>query len=188
MRYLTKEFVGLATQKSWLSSLDMYSSVLIYLCTWLVLILQIRSFGLLISFFVKLYPGYISNFLLVKFGFFLFFFWGVHQVKTVSVNNVSLSASENDIKEFFSFSGDIEYVELRRLVAQNSAIIISTYFLTLAIQQNSGNALVFLMNLSYANETLIDHQIISDTERSQVAYVTFKDPQGAETAVLLSVR
>ncbi|XP_017248376.1 binding partner of ACD11 1 [Daucus carota subsp. sativus] len=60
-------------------------------------------------------------------------------VKTVSVSNVSLSASEHDIKEFFSFSGDIEYVDLR-----------------------------------------------SDTERSQVAYVTFKDPQGAETAVLLS--
>ncbi|KAF1002947.1 binding partner of ACD11 1-like [Apium graveolens] len=60
-------------------------------------------------------------------------------VETVSVNNVSLSASEHDIKEFFSFSGDIEYVDLR-----------------------------------------------SDTERSQVAYVTFKDTQGAETAVLLS--
>lgn len=27
----------------------------------------------------------------------------------------------------------------------------------------------------------------SDTERSQIAYVTFKDLQGAETAVLLSV-
>lgn len=27
----------------------------------------------------------------------------------------------------------------------------------------------------------------SDTERSQIAYVTFKDAQGAETAILLSV-
>lgn len=27
----------------------------------------------------------------------------------------------------------------------------------------------------------------SDTERSQIAFVTFKDTQGAETAVLLSV-
>lgn len=44
-----------------------------------------------------------------------------------------------DIKEFFSFSGDIEYVEMQ-----------------------------------------------SHDERSQTAYVTFKDSQGAETAVLLS--
>lgn len=60
-------------------------------------------------------------------------------IRTVKVSNVSLGASERDLKEFFSFSGDIEYVEMR-----------------------------------------------SDTERSQIAYVTFKDSQGAETAVLLS--
>ncbi|PIN05847.1 hypothetical protein CDL12_21608 [Handroanthus impetiginosus] len=60
-------------------------------------------------------------------------------IKTVKVSNLSLGASERDIKEFFSFSGDIEYVEMR-----------------------------------------------SDTERSQIAFVTFKDAQGADTAVLLS--
>lgn len=60
-------------------------------------------------------------------------------VRTVKVSNVSLGASEQDIKEFFSFSGDIEYVEMR-----------------------------------------------SGDEWSQVAYVTFKDSQGAETAALLS--
>ncbi|KAL0409271.1 UNVERIFIED_CONTAM: Binding partner of ACD11 1 [Sesamum radiatum] len=60
-------------------------------------------------------------------------------IKTVKVSNLSLGASERDIKEFFSFSGDIEYVEMR-----------------------------------------------SDTERCQLAFVTFKDAQGAETAVLLS--
>ncbi|GER35449.1 RNA-binding (RRM/RBD/RNP motifs) family protein [Striga asiatica] len=60
-------------------------------------------------------------------------------VTTVKVSNLSLGASERDVKEFFSFSGDIEYVEMR-----------------------------------------------SDTERSQIAFVTFKDAQGAETAVLLS--
>lgn len=37
------------------------------------------------------------------------------QVKTVKVSNVSLSASQQDIEEFFSFSGEIIYVELRRL-------------------------------------------------------------------------
>ncbi|RDY12420.1 Binding partner of ACD11 1, partial [Mucuna pruriens] len=60
-------------------------------------------------------------------------------IKTVKVSNVSLGANEQDIKEFFSFSGDIEYVELQ-----------------------------------------------SHDERSQTAYITFKNSQGAETAVLLS--
>ncbi|KAL1568883.1 binding partner of ACD11 1-like isoform X1 [Salvia divinorum] len=61
------------------------------------------------------------------------------QIKTVKVSNLSLGASERDVHEFFSFSGDIEYVEMR-----------------------------------------------SDTARSQIAFVTFKDVQGAETAILLS--
>ncbi|XP_022743155.1 binding partner of ACD11 1-like [Durio zibethinus] len=60
-------------------------------------------------------------------------------IQSVKVGNVSLGASEQDIKEFFSFSGEIEHVEMH-----------------------------------------------GENERSQVAYVTFKDPQGAETAVLLS--
>ncbi|RWR87314.1 binding partner of ACD11 1-like protein [Cinnamomum micranthum f. kanehirae] len=60
-------------------------------------------------------------------------------IKTVTVSNVSLRASEQDLKEFFSFSGDIEYVEMQ-----------------------------------------------STNEESQIAHVTFKDPQGAETALLLS--
>lgn len=60
-------------------------------------------------------------------------------VRTVKVSNVSLGATEQEIKEFFSFSGDIEYIEMK-----------------------------------------------SFDERSQVAYVTFKDTQGAETALLLS--
>ncbi|AQK79934.1 putative RNA recognition motif containing family protein [Zea mays] len=59
--------------------------------------------------------------------------------RTVKVTNVSLSATVQDIKEFFSFSGDIEHVEMQ-----------------------------------------------SGDEWSQIAYVTFKDAQGAETALLLS--
>jgi RNA recognition motif-containing protein len=61
-------------------------------------------------------------------------------VKTVKISNVSLIVSKKDVKEFFSFSGDIQYVEMR-----------------------------------------------SETQESQVAYVTFKDSQGAETAMLLTV-
>lgn len=57
----------------------------------------------------------------------------------MKVSNVSLGASERDIKEFFSFSGTIDYVEMH-----------------------------------------------SEDERSQAAYVTFKEPKVAETAVLLS--
>lgn len=34
----------------------------------------------------------------------------------MKVSNVSLGASQQDIKEFFSFSGDIVYVEMQRLV------------------------------------------------------------------------
>ncbi|CAN8231599.1 unnamed protein product [Cochlearia groenlandica] len=58
---------------------------------------------------------------------------------SVKVSNVSLRATERDLKEFFSFSGDIFYLETH-----------------------------------------------SETERTKLAYVTFKDLQGAETAVLLS--
>lgn len=60
-------------------------------------------------------------------------------IRTAKVSNISLSASQQDIREFFSFSGDLLYVEMQ-----------------------------------------------SESEGSQVAYVTFKDTQGADTAVLLS--
>uniref|UniRef100_I1PPA7 RRM domain-containing protein n=1 Tax=Oryza glaberrima TaxID=4538 RepID=I1PPA7_ORYGL len=58
---------------------------------------------------------------------------------TVKVSNVSLKASLRDVKEFFSFSGDIVHVEMQ-----------------------------------------------SSDELSQVAYITFKDNQGSETAMLLT--
>ncbi|KAK3158805.1 hypothetical protein QOZ80_2AG0141800 [Eleusine coracana subsp. coracana] len=60
-------------------------------------------------------------------------------VGTVKVHNVSLKASEQDIKEFFSFSGDIVHVEMK-----------------------------------------------SCDERSQFAYISFRDNQGAERAMLLT--
>uniref|UniRef100_A0A0E0DHS9 RRM domain-containing protein n=1 Tax=Oryza meridionalis TaxID=40149 RepID=A0A0E0DHS9_9ORYZ len=58
---------------------------------------------------------------------------------TVKVSNVSLKASLRDVKEFFSFSGDIVHVEIQ-----------------------------------------------SGDDLSQVAYITFKDNQGSETAMLLT--
>ncbi|KAF0907440.1 hypothetical protein E2562_017375 [Oryza meyeriana var. granulata] len=59
--------------------------------------------------------------------------------RTIKVTNISLSATADNIKEFFSFSGEVEYVEMRR-----------------------------------------------ESETSQVAYVTFKEFHGADTALLLS--
>ncbi|XP_020105869.1 binding partner of ACD11 1-like isoform X2 [Ananas comosus] len=60
-------------------------------------------------------------------------------VKTVKISNISLAASEQDIREFFSFSGDIQYLEMQ-----------------------------------------------SKSDVTKLAYVTFKDAKGAETAGLLS--
>ena len=37
------------------------------------------------------------------------------QTRTVKVSNVSLNASEQHVEGYFSISGDIEYVEMRRL-------------------------------------------------------------------------
>lgn len=34
----------------------------------------------------------------------------------MQVSNVSLAAKEQDLREFFSFSGDIEYLEMKGLV------------------------------------------------------------------------
>ncbi|XP_058728448.1 binding partner of ACD11 1-like isoform X1 [Vicia villosa] len=67
--------------------------------------------------------------------------WTVHvsDIRTVKVSNISQITSKQDIEEFFSFSGDIQYIEMQR-----------------------------------------------ESDRTQVAYVTFKDSQGAETAVLLT--
>ncbi|KAE8677340.1 Binding partner of ACD11 1 [Hibiscus syriacus] len=76
------------------------------------------------------------------------------KIRSVKVSNVSLDASENDIREFFIFSGEIEYIEMHRFL---TAFASFSFFFS-----------------------------FSDDERSQIAYITYKDPQGAETAVLLS--
>lgn len=57
----------------------------------------------------------------------------------MKVSNVSMKATDKDLKEFFSFSGDIQYVQMQT----------------------------------------------SEDEKTQVGYVSFKDFQGAETAILL---
>ncbi|CAH8317152.1 unnamed protein product [Eruca vesicaria subsp. sativa] len=68
-------------------------------------------------------------------GFFVII-WNLCSIRSVKVSNLSLGATDHDIKEFFSFSGEVESIDIQ------------------------------------------GHE--------DSAYVTFKDPQGAETAVLLS--
>ncbi|XAR52081.1 hypothetical protein NMG60_11019975 [Bertholletia excelsa] len=46
-------------------------------------------------------------------------------VSTVKVSNVSLGATEQDIKEFFSFSGDIEYVNIQRETEQSQTAYVT---------------------------------------------------------------
>lgn len=60
-------------------------------------------------------------------------------IRTVKISNVTLAASDKDILEFFSFCGNIQFVEMKR-----------------------------------------------GTENTQIAYVTFNESQGADTAILLS--
>lgn len=62
------------------------------------------SFGCILQFLSRKVNIYSSAL------FFLFL-----QIRTVKVSNISLAVTERDIKEFFSFSGDIQYVEMQRL-------------------------------------------------------------------------
>ena len=50
------------------------------------------------------------------------------QIRTVKVSNVSLGASDQDLKEFFSFSGNIDYVEMRRLVCNKKKLALFLHF------------------------------------------------------------
>ncbi|XP_019176527.1 PREDICTED: binding partner of ACD11 1-like [Ipomoea nil] len=63
----------------------------------------------------------------------------VNEVRTLKVSNISVSATEDDIKEFFSYPADMHFIEMQR-----------------------------------------------ESDTTQLAYVTYKDPKGAETAMLLS--
>lgn len=88
----------------------------------------------------------------------------------MKVSNVSLAASNKDIQEFFSFSGDIQYVEMQRLAFWISCQLDFHFYEREKIKFKNGY-------LHYFRET----------EKSQIAYVTFKDSQGADTALLLTV-
>ena len=47
---------------------------------------------------------------------------------TVKVSNVSLGATDRDLKEFFSFSGDILYLETQRFALHFSTFLFFSFF------------------------------------------------------------
>lgn len=97
------------------------------------------------------------------------------QIRTVKVNNISLITSKKDIEEFFSFSGDIQYIEMQR-----SEHLQCTYLYSFLM-------IFYCFNFYTKYHPNIWLWFCRETDRTQVAYVTFKNSQGAETAVLLTV-
>lgn len=49
----------------------------------------------------------------------IFLIHGVIQIRSVKVGNLSSGATEHDIKEFFSFSGEVETIDIQGLVFAN---------------------------------------------------------------------
>lgn len=97
------KLVGKHTLLWLLYKLNKYSSYFVY-----TIIGPICNSSEVLGFPCTLYPNLISllDNLVVS---------SVLQVKTVKISNISLAASEQDIREFFSFSGDIQYLEMQRL-------------------------------------------------------------------------
>ena len=118
------------------------------------------SFGCILQFLSRKVNIYSSAL------FFLFL-----QIRTVKVSNISLAVTERDIKEFFSFSGDIQYVEMQRLALFSLKL--------------PGNLLINLFEEVILKK--VSGIFCREAEKTQLAYVTFKNSQGADTAVLLTV-
>lgn len=108
----------------------------------------------------------------------------------MKVSNVSLGATEQDIKEFFSFSGEIEHVEMQRFTHFffiSPLVVISLEYMVVRGGSFDTRLLMYISSFIPFNGLIFLFFLFSETERSQLAYVTFKDCKGAETAVLLSV-
>lgn len=89
-------------------------------------------------------------------------------MRSVKVSNISSGATEQDLREFLTFPGKIEHVEMGRFV----------YIISMKREVPKFWIEHAAYNIS---------QFFSDKGSSKVAYVTFSTPEGAETAVLLSV-
>lgn len=58
------------------------------------------------------------------------------QARTIKVTNISMSATADNIKEFFSFSGEVEYVEMRRSVRSlhNAELFMNQHVILISVQ------------------------------------------------------
>jgi hypothetical protein len=91
------------------------------------------------------------------------------------VKNVSDLARDREIREFFSFSGEIEHVDLKR---QSSFFSFSNFLSD------------FLSILCTSRECYRNFFFSINSDESgirRVAFVTFKDPSALEIALRLSV-
>ncbi|KAF3514448.1 hypothetical protein F2Q69_00000704 [Brassica cretica] len=115
-------------------------------------------------------------------------------IRSVKVGNLSSGATEHDIKEFFSFSGEVEsidiqvnehsaYVTFKDPQGAETAVLLSIRSVKVGNLSSGATEHDIKEFFSFSGE--VESIDIQGNEHS--AYVTFKDPQGAETAVLLSV-
>lgn len=109
------------------------------------------------------------------------------------MSNVSSKATESDIMDFFSFSGEIQHIELRRCV---SLLVQSTVRSSLRHAEipmklfHNGimEEIVWRVKKGSHIHVIVFGFCLRESEKSQVAFVTFKDPSALDTALLLSVR
>jgi hypothetical protein len=103
-------------------------------------------------------------------------------MQTVKVTNVSPKATQHDIMDFFSFSGEIQNIELER-----SVFHFSKKHLQLSLTGNLYAAVASKdCNLGTPSTDQFCGKPSRDGGGSQVAYVTFKEAQALDTALLLS--
>ena len=77
------------------------------------------------------------------------------QVRTIKVTNIPLSATAENMKEFFSFSGEIKYVEMRRSAPCSiSSSLLHSFLLLPAIASFSSVLKISLQGLGDVSGSL----------------------------------
>ncbi|RWW66940.1 hypothetical protein BHE74_00025658, partial [Ensete ventricosum] len=102
------------------------------------------------------------------------------QTRSIRVANISDLAEEREIREFFSFSGDIEHIEIRGSVLSFVLRFLSVSLLFRGLVWRYYDVLRGLFQCSGA---IFGSNVVS----GRIAFVTFKDPKALEIALLLSV-
>ncbi|RWW04540.1 hypothetical protein GW17_00032227, partial [Ensete ventricosum] len=102
------------------------------------------------------------------------------QTRSIRVANISDLAEEREIREFFSFSGDIEHIEIRGSVLSFVLRFLSVSLLFRGLVWRYYDVLRGLFQRSGA---IFGSNVVS----GRIAFVTFKDPKALEIALLLSL-